>query len=88
IKANPALYLDEMEEQLFAAWDVLVSLARLSQTLRQLNITHKQVAQEALERNELLHATWQGAYRDIPMQYMVWLDESSIDDCTNQWKEG
>ena|ERR1700720_3141167 len=36
--------------------------------------------QAALERNELLRATWLAEYGDIPADYFVWLDESSIDD--------
>ena len=47
-------------------------------------MTHKHVANEALERNELLRATWQAAYADIPADYCVWLDEASVDDRTNQ----
>lgn len=43
---------------------------------------------EAVERNELLRATWQAAYGDIPAEYCVWLDESSVDDRTNQRTRG
>jgi hypothetical protein len=51
-------------------------------------LTNKQVANAALERNELLHATWQAAYADIPAEYCVWLDEATIDDLTNQRTTG
>ena len=47
-------------------------------------MTRKHVANEALERNELLRATWQATYADIPAEYCVWLDEASVDDRTNQ----
>jgi hypothetical protein len=42
----------------------------------------------AAERDELLHATWQAAYGDILADYFVWLDELSINDCTNQHTRG
>ena len=35
-------------------------------------ITNKQVTNAALERNELLRATWQAAYADIPAEYCVY----------------
>jgi hypothetical protein len=31
-------------------------------------ITHKHIAKEALERDELVQATWQVEYGDIPME--------------------
>ena len=86
--ANPMLYLDELQEQLLFAWDRDVSLATLSCTIRQLAMTHKQISKMAIERNELLWATWQAKYRDIPAEYFVSLDESSIDDKTNQRNQG
>jgi hypothetical protein len=42
----------------------------------------------ASERNELLRATWQAAYGEIPMEFFVWLDEAAVDDHTNQWRRG
>ena len=47
-------------------------------------MTHKHVANEAIERNELLCATWQARYVDILADYCVWLDKASVDDQTNQ----
>lgn len=49
---------------------------------------HKRIAKDALERNELLRATWQAAWGDIPAESFVWLDESSVDDTTNQRRYG
>jgi hypothetical protein len=46
------------------------------------------VSKAAAERNELLRAAWQAEYGDIPTEYFVWLDESSIDDHTNQCTNG
>ena len=37
-----------------------------------------------LERDELAWATWVAEYRGVPMHTCIWLDELSIDDCTNQ----
>jgi hypothetical protein len=88
IDARPKIYLDEVQEQLLTARDVLVSIPTLSRSLRHMALTKKKVANAALERNELLRATWQAAYADIPANYCVWLDEASVDDLTNQRTAG
>ncbi|KIK90430.1 hypothetical protein PAXRUDRAFT_681538 [Paxillus rubicundulus Ve08.2h10] len=66
------------------------SLATLSRAVCRLQLSHKQLSKTASERNELLRATWQAEYEygDIPMEYFVWIDESSVDDKTNQCTDG
>ncbi|KAJ8580170.1 hypothetical protein M405DRAFT_695166, partial [Rhizopogon salebrosus TDB-379] len=88
LQANPALYLDELQEKLQFYRDVDVSIATISRALRGMALTHKKQAKQAAERNELLRATWQAQYGDIPAEYFVWLDESSVDNKTNQRTEG
>jgi hypothetical protein len=46
-------------------------------------LTHKEQAKKASKRNEMLRATRQAEYGDIPAEYFVWLDELSVDDKTN-----
>ena len=68
--------------------DVDVSIETISQALRGLALTHKEQANKAAEWNEMLRATWQAEYGDVPAEYFVWLDESSVDDKTNQHTGG
>ena len=84
VSTDPTLYLDKIQQHLSNTRNAEVSIATLSRTLRRLNYSHKQILREAMERNELLHATWQAKYGDIPKEYFVWLDESSVDNVTNQ----
>ncbi|EDR06648.1 uncharacterized protein LACBIDRAFT_328511 [Laccaria bicolor S238N-H82] len=84
LDANPALYLDELQDLLEENHGIKVSLSTLSRTLRHTALTHKRVAHAAVERNKLLRATWQAANGEFPMEYFVWLDEASMDDRTNQ----
>ena len=49
LQANPALYLDELQEQLFSVRDKDVSLASLSRAIRRLAMTHKQILKTATE---------------------------------------
>jgi hypothetical protein len=88
LEANPGLYVDEIQQRLFEARDVDISIATISRALRRLAVLHKKVAREALERDEVVHATWLAEYGDIPVESCLWLDESSVDDRTNQRRNG
>lgn len=88
LQAQPALYIDEVQAALLEYRNVEVSLATLSRTLHRLALSNKKITSEAVERNDLLRATWQAEYGDIPADYCVWLDESSVDDRTNQRTRG
>ncbi|KAF9530065.1 hypothetical protein CPB83DRAFT_763947, partial [Crepidotus variabilis] len=48
--------------------DCNVSISTLSCSLHQIQITYKKVANKALEKNELLRATWQAVNGDIPTE--------------------
>ena len=84
LEANPGLYVDEIQQRLFEARNIDVSIATISRALRRLAMSNKKVAREALERDEVLRATWLAEYGDIPPESYLWLDESSVDDRTNQ----
>lgn len=88
LKSNLTLYLDELQLQLWQNWHVFASLATLSCMLHQIAFSHKSLANEALERNDWLRATWVGAHGHYPKEYYIWLDESSVDDQTNHCSNG
>ncbi|PPQ90786.1 hypothetical protein CVT25_010287 [Psilocybe cyanescens] len=88
LERDPVIYLDEVHVRLIQYCNINVSLSTISHTLHKLALSWKQVSPAAAERNELLHATWQAAYAEIPADYIVWLDESSVDDHTNQQQMG
>lgn len=91
LKANPVLHLEEIHQKLFEGRGVDVCIPTISRALRDLLITNKKVSYHALQRNELLRATWIGEYGDIPKEYIVWLDESGVDgqdyQRTHGWSE-
>lgn len=88
LQAKPTSYLDELQARLLEALEIDVSVATIYRAICQMAVSHKKVSRAALERDELLRATWQAAYGEIPKEYFVWLDESSVDDHTNQRREG
>lgn len=85
------LHLEEIHQKLFEGRGVDVCIPTISRALRDLLITNKKVSYHALQRNELLRATWIGEYGDIPKEYIVWLDESGVDgqdyQRTHGWSE-
>ena len=83
IQANPTLYLDEIQHELEQNFDIYISLSTIYCTLVQIATNNKSISAEAAERDELLHATWMAANGTIPLEYMVRLDEASVDDRTN-----
>ncbi|KAF8989235.1 hypothetical protein BDQ17DRAFT_1195982, partial [Cyathus striatus] len=83
-----SIYLDELQEKLMSVCGVEASISTISRALCRLAISHKNVAVSALERNEQLCATWQAVNGQIPMEYIVWIDEAAVDDHTNQWSTG
>jgi hypothetical protein len=88
LETNPGLYVDEIQQKLFEAQDVDVSIATISQAIKRLAVSNKKVAKEALERDELVRATWLAEYGDLQSESCLWLDESSVDDRTNQRRNG
>ena len=87
LEANPGLYVDEIQQKLFESRDVDVSIATISHAIKRLAVSNK-VAKEALERDELVRATWLAAYGDLQLESCLWLDDSSVDDCTSQCHNG
>jgi hypothetical protein len=78
------MYLDEIQGKLFQNREIVVSLATLSWTLRQLSLSSKAVSKEALERDELLWATWLAENGVAKPEELVFLDEAGVDDHTGE----
>ncbi|KIK76650.1 hypothetical protein PAXRUDRAFT_90651, partial [Paxillus rubicundulus Ve08.2h10] len=88
LDACPTIYLDEIEESLSHQRDVHISLATLSCQLHHLCVTNKDIAHEALERDDLLRATWQGEISCFHSHQLVFLDEVGVDDHTGKRRRG
>lgn len=88
LRAEPGLFLDELQDKLCTVRDIEVSIATLSRTLSCLAITHKSIAKEAAEWNEHLRATWQIAMVQYDPQQLVFIDKAGVDDQTNFCRYG
>ena len=89
LKANPSLYLDELQLKLADARDVRISIATLSRALATIQISKKVVTKAALERDEELRTIWElcmAEYTDPSV--FVALDESAVDNKTPQRQTG
>jgi transposase len=88
LRAEPGLFLDELQDKLRTVRDIEVSIATISRTLSRLAITNKTIAKEAAERNEHLRATWEVSMAQYDPQQLVFIDEARVDDQTNVRKNG
>lgn len=84
LAAQPTLFIDEIRDRLEAARGTSVSLSTLSRTITRVGLSHKKISQEALERNDLLRASWQVRMGKYTSDQLVFIDESAVDDHTNQ----
>lgn len=88
LRAQPTLYLHELCDRLDTARGTRKSLATICRALFRAGWTQKAPSRKAAERNELLRATWQAEFGDIPAACFVWLDESGVDDDTFHRRSG
>ena len=65
-----------------------MSITTILQTLKQLDQTHKGIAKEAIEWDELLWTIWQMDIAQYDPRQLVFIDEAGIDDHTNIWRKG
>ena len=89
IETRPSLYLDEIQEGLFAERGVHTLIATISRTLSWMQILRKSLSRRAAERNEQLRILWEleVAKLDDP-DLFVFIDESAIDNRTVQRSSG
>ncbi|KAF5370625.1 hypothetical protein D9758_002057 [Tetrapyrgos nigripes] len=77
-RQNPTLYLNKLQDRMWRDRELDVSIATISRTLREMAMSNKKVAYEALQRDERLQNIWIGENGGIPMEYIVCLDEAGI----------
>lgn len=75
LRAEPGLFLDEVQEKLRIVRDIEVLITTICRTFNRLAITHKHIAKEAAERNEHLRATWQVSMAQYDPCQLVFVDE-------------
>ena len=83
IRAQPSIYLDEIQHKLATIRGVQVSLATISRTLSRMGLTRKALSRHADERNEDVRVLWaldMAQYTDPDL--FVFLDESAVDNRT------
>lgn len=88
LAAQPTLFIDEIRDRLEAARGTSVSLLTLSRTITPQGLSHKKVSRKALERNDLLRASWQVHMGKYGSNQLVFLDESAVDDHSSQRRYG
>lgn len=88
LAARPAIFLDEIQEELKVHLDLDVSLSTISRALVSIAVTRKGVSKEAAERDEMLRAIWQAEIGMHNNNRLVFIDEAGVDDHTNNRRMG
>jgi len=88
-RAQPSIYLDEIQQELESGCGVFVSIATISRTLARMQILKKSLLCRAAERNEELRTLWEIelAQLDDP-DLFIFIDESAVDNKTVQRSQG
>lgn len=85
LQREPTIYLDEIQQKFQEDRAIYPSIATIQREIKRLGITRKTISKEALERNDLLRAIWEGnmAQYDDP-ELFVFLDESAVNNLSTQ----
>jgi transposase len=89
LKANPSIYLDELQKKLHDTRSIQVSIATLSRALASARYSRKYLTKASAERDEELRSVWEIAMAEYSNpEVFVFLDESAVDNKTVQRSHG
>jgi len=90
IAQRHCVYLDEIQEELVARRDTLVSIPTLAWTLRRLEFSHKKVSARAIERNKIMRAAFMNKIGTevLDPAMLMFTDETAKDERTSGQRMG
>lgn len=88
LELKPWSYLDEMQYFLFDEFDIYTSPQTVSNTLKSMKISRKNLRREAAERSQLCRDDYMIAISRYTHDMLVYLDESAANEHTAQRKRG
>jgi transposase len=89
LNANPALFLDEIQERLLSVRNLDVSIATICRALRQLDLNRKCISKTAMQCDEELRTLWEAEMAEYTdPEAFVFLDESAVDQSTAHRSHG
>ena len=89
MRAQPSIYLDEIQQELESVLGLFVSIATISRTLARMEISKKSLSRRAAERNEELRTLWELELTQLSdPDLFVFIDESAVDNRTVQRSQG
>ena len=74
--ANPAIYLDELQQELYSKTGTWASISTVFRTIRQMGFTRKKIRHVAIQQSEERRTEF---IEYIPANMIVWLDETGSD---------
>lgn len=79
ILENPGIYLQEIQDELFHIFGVLVSVPTICRTLKYMGCTRQAMHRVALQRSDALRAQFMADISVYDPSMFVWLDEAARD---------
>ncbi|KAJ4467147.1 hypothetical protein C8J55DRAFT_381686, partial [Lentinula edodes] len=78
IEHSPDIYLDEIQDELYYAYDLMLSISTIWRTLRRLGIRNKRLSKAAFERCEEIREAYMLEIGAFLLEQLVFADECSV----------
>ena len=79
ILENPAIYLQELQDELFDIFGVLVSVSTFCRTLKYMECTKQALHRVVLEQSDALRAQFMAEISVYDPDMLIWIDETGCD---------
>ena len=86
--ANPGIYLNELQQELFRSTGTSVSISTIFRTIRWLGFTRKKLRHVAMQPSDVKRAEFMEEMSYISADMIVWLDETGSDRRNERRKFG
>ncbi|KAJ3861333.1 hypothetical protein EV359DRAFT_47419, partial [Lentinula novae-zelandiae] len=78
IEHSPDIYLDEIQDELYYSYDLMLSISTIWRTLRRLGICNKRLSKAASERCEEIREAYMLETGAFLLEQLVFADECSV----------
>ena len=85
---NPAMYLDELQQELHQSTGTWTSISTIFRTIRRLGFTRKMLRHIAMQQSDEKRAEFMEEMSYISANMIVWLDETGSDRRNEHRKQG
>ena len=88
LMSNPAIYLDELQQEIYQSTGTWASISKIFRTIHRLGFTRKKLRHVAMQRSDVKRAEFIEEMSYISANMIVWLDETGSDRRNERRKQG